>query len=325
MRVLVTGGAGFIGAHLVDELMERGYEVTVYDNLSWGREEFLREHFGKENFKFVRGDLLDPQALKEAVRGQDFVHHLAANPDIRRGPEQPDLDLKQNVFATFNLLEAMRSEGVRSLSFSSSSTVYGEARALPTPEDYGPLLPISLYGASKLAAEALISAYCHTFGFRAWIFRFANIVGPRQTHGVIVDFLEKLRRNWRELEVIGDGNQTKDYLYISDAVDATMLVLKRGRLEGEAYNVGSGESLTVREIVEMILEAVGLKGLTGVVYTGKSWAGDVPVTLADVSRLRRIGFEPKVHVREGLGMFIEWYEGNYGKVGRDATFGWTTI
>jgi UDP-glucose 4-epimerase len=177
------------------------------------------------------------------------------------------------------------------------------------------LRPISNYGASKVAGEVYCQSYCSLYGIRTASLRYYNVYGPRSRKGVMFDLLEKLRGNWRELEVIGDGNQRKDYLYISDAVEATMLVLGRGKLEGEAYNIGSGKSVTVREIVEMILEAVGLRGLTNVVYTGKSWAGDVPVTLADISRLRKMGFEPEVSVRQGLGMFIEWYEENYGNVG----------
>ena len=322
-RALVTGAAGFIGSHVVERLLSEGVEVVGFDSFTNGYEENLAGVLGRPDFRLVRADIRDRDRLLEACRGVDLIVHMAAQPSVARSTEEPLEDFEVNALGTLNVLECARRCDVKTFLFASSSTVYGVAE-VPTPEDH-PLRPISNYGASKVAGEAYCQSYCSLYGMRAASLRYYNVYGPRSRKGVMFDLLEKLRRNWRKLEVIGDGNQRKDYLYISDAVEATMLVLKRGRLEGEAYNVGSGESLTVREIVEMILEAVGLKGLTGVVYTGKSWAGDVPVTLADVSRLRRIGFEPKVHVREGLGMFIEWYEGNYGKVGRDATFGWTTI
>jgi len=300
MKVLVTGGAGFIGSHLVDELLRRGLEVTVYDNLSWGKEEFLREHFGKENFRFVRGDLLDFRALAEVMKGQDFVYHLAANPDIRRGPEQPDLDLKQNTLATFNLLEAMRLRSVRYLSFSSSSTVYGEARVLPTPEDYGPLLPISLYGASKLAAEGLISAYCHTFGFRAWIFRFANIVGPRQTHGVIVDFLEKLRRNPNKLEILGDGSQNKSYLWVKDCVEAMLLAVERSEGGPDIFNLGNTDRLSVRRIAEIVCEETGLRPSFRFTGGRRGWVGDVPEMMLDIRKILSLGWRPRYSSEEAV-------------------------
>jgi UDP-glucose 4-epimerase len=300
MRVLVTGGAGFIGAHLVDELLRRGHQVTVYDNLSSGREEFLREHFGKDNFRFVRGDLLDFRALAEVLKGKDFVYHLAANPDIRKGPEQPDFDFRQNVLATFNLLEAMRSNGVRCLSFSSSSTVYGEARTFPTPEDYGPLLPLSLYGAGKLAAEGLISAYCHTFGFKAWIFRFANIVGPRQTHGVIVDFLEKLRRNPSELEILGDGSQNKSYLWVKDCVEAMLLAVERSEGGPDVFNLGNTDRLTVRRIAEIVCEETGLHPSFRFGGGRRGWIGDVPEMMLDIRRIFSLGWRPRYSSEEAV-------------------------
>jgi len=300
MRVLVTGGAGFIGSHLVEELLRKGYQVTVYDNLSSGKEEFLREHLGRKNFKFVKGDLLDFRTLTEVVKGQDLVCHLAANPDIRKGSEQPDLDLKQNTLATFNLLEAMRLSEVRLLSFSSSSTVYGEAKLFPTPEDYGPLLPISLYGAGKLAAEGLISAYCHTFGFRAWIFRFANIVGPKQTHGVIVDFLEKLRRNPNELEILGDGNQTKSYLWVKDCVKGMLLAMERSEGELNVFNLGNVDRITVRRVAEIVCEETGLRPSFRFTGGRRGWPGDVPEMMLDITRICLLGWRPRYSSEEAV-------------------------
>ncbi len=300
MRILVTGGAGFIGSHLVERLLKEGHEVTVYDNLSWGKEAFLKDHLGEKNFRFIRGDLLDPPSLLEAVRGQELVHHLAANPDIRKGAEETDLDLRQNVLATFNLLEAMRSCGVKQLAFSSSSTVYGEARTLPTPEDYGPLIPISLYGASKLAAEGLISAYCHTFGFRAWIFRFANIVGPRQTHGVILDFIEKLRRDPEELEILGDGSQNKSYLWVEDCVEAMLLAVERSGENPAILNLGNEDRTTVRKVAEIVCEEMGLRPRFRFTGGGRGWVGDVPEMFLDITRIRSLGWKPRYSSEEAV-------------------------
>ena len=204
---LVTGGAGFIGSHLVDALVSRGINVRVFDNFSSGREEFLSHHQGTGKVEVVRGDLLNIDEVESAMSGIEMVHHLAANPDIRLGTEVTDTDLKQGTLATYNVLESMRKVGVNKISFSSSSAIYGEAEEMPTPETYGPVMPISLYGASKLGSEALITAWAGTFGANAWIHRFANIVGPRGTHGVIFDFIHKLKKDPSRLEVLGNGMQ----------------------------------------------------------------------------------------------------------------------
>lgn len=200
---LVTGGAGFIGSHLVDSLVSKGKRVRVLDNFSSGREEFLSHHSGSGVVEVVRGDLLDIDSVRSAMAAVETVHHMAANPDIRLGTSVTDTDLRQGTIATYNVLESMRLEGVSRISFSSSSAVYGEASQMPTPETYGPILPISLYGASKLASEALITAWCGTFGAKSWVHRFANIVGPRGTHGVIYDFVHKLKDDSSRLEVLG--------------------------------------------------------------------------------------------------------------------------
>ena len=300
MRVLVTGGAGFIGSHLVEELLGRGHQVTVYDNLSSGREEFLSRFLEGGRLRLVKGDLLDFPSLKKAMEGQEFVHHLAANPDIRKGPEQTDLDLRHNTVGTFHVLEAMRLSSVRYLSFSSSSTVYGEARTFPTPEGYGPLLPISLYGAGKLAAEGLISAYCHTFGFRAWIFRFANIVGPRQTHGVIVDFIEKLRRNPNELEILGDGSQNKSYLWVKDCVEAMLLAVERSEGGPDVFNLGNTDRLTVRRIAEIVCEEMGFRPSFRFTGGRRGWVGDVPEMMLDIRRILSLGWRPRYSSEEAV-------------------------
>ncbi|MEM4729507.1 MAG: NAD-dependent epimerase/dehydratase family protein [Thermoplasmata archaeon] len=301
LRHFVTGGAGFIGSHLVDRLMEEGEEVTVYDNLSSGREEFIAHHSGKKGFRFVKADLLDVEALREAMRGHDIVHHLAANPDIRLGTSSPEVDLKQGVLATFNVLEAMRLTGVGKLAFSSSSVVYGEAERIPTPEDYGPLKPISIYGAAKLGAEGLITAYCHTFGMRAWIFRFANVIGPRSTHGVIYDFIRKLRANPRELEILGDGKQRKAYLLVGDCVNAMLHVIAHADDDVNIYNLGCEDQISVTRIAEIVVEEMGLEGVR-FRYTGgeRGWKGDVRAMLLSIDRLKALGWRPGTTSEEAV-------------------------
>jgi len=300
MKILVTGGAGFIGSHLVDQLMQRGHKVTVFDNLSSGRKKFISHHLNKKNFKFIKADILDFENVKKAMRGQELVHHLAANPDIRYGIEHPDYDLKQNTMTTFNVLEAMRLNGVKKISFSSSSVVYGEAEKIPTPEDYGPPTPISLYGASKLAAEGLITAYCHTFGFQSWIFRFANIVGKRQTHGVIVDFIEKLKKNPHELEILGDGRQSKSYLLVEECVDAMLFAVEKSSEKVNIFNLGSKDQVSVARIAEILCEEVGFNPKLRYTGTERGWPGDVPRMMLDVKKINRLGWDAKHSSEEAV-------------------------
>ena len=238
-RILVTGGAGFIGSHLVDELINRGNEVVVYDNFSSGKKEFLDASLSTGKVKLIEGDLLDLEFLTEAMKGIELVYHLAANPDIRLGTTVTDTDLKQGTIATYNVLESMRINGCKNIAFSSSSVVYGEAKLMPTPEDYGPLFPISLYGASKLGSEGLISAWVGTFGIKAWIFRFANIIGSRGTHGVIFDFIHKLKKDPTRLEVLGNGLQEKSYMEVIDCSRAMIHVVENFNEDLNYVNLGS--------------------------------------------------------------------------------------
>ena len=290
---LVTGGAGFIGSHLVDTLVAQGKKVRVYDNFTSGREEFLAHHHGSGMVEIIKGDLLDFDMLKSAMEGVETVHHLAANPDIRLGTEVTDTDLRQGTVATYNVLEAMRNTGVKRISFSSSSAIYGEANEMPTPETYGPVKPISLYGASKLASEALITAWCGTFGAKSWIHRFANIVGPRGTHGVIYDFIHKLKKDPSRLEVLGNGLQEKSYMSAEDCVRAMAHIVDGTDEAINLYNLGTGDTCSVRRIAEIVVEESGLKGVS-IEYTGgdRGWAGDVPKTSLDVEYLFSTGFEP---------------------------------
>tara|TARA_B100000575_G_scaffold175925_1_gene141055 strand:- start:3442 stop:4383 length:942 start_codon:yes stop_codon:yes gene_type:complete len=298
---LVTGGAGFIGSHLVDALVSQGIRVRVFDNFSSGREEFLSHHEGTDMVEVVRGDLLNLDEIKSAMSGVEMVHHLAANPDIRLGTEVTDTDLRQGTLATYNVLESMREEGVSRISFSSSSAIYGEANQMPTPETYGPVMPISLYGASKLGSEALITAWAGTFGADAWIHRFANIVGPRGTHGVIFDFIHKLKRDPSRLEVLGNGLQEKSYMSAEDCVRAMIHLVDYCERSVSLYNLGTGDTCSVRRIAEIVVEESGLEGVS-IEYTGgdRGWAGDVPKTSLEVSQLLSTGFKPEMASEDAI-------------------------
>lgn len=315
MKILVTGGAGFIGFHLVDRLMEEGHEVRVLDDLSAGNLENLKRWIDHERFEFIRGDMRRGEACEKAVKEVEAVFHLAANPEVRIGAQSPELLYETNVLITYNLLEAMRKEGVKILAFTSSSTVYGEAQKLPTPEDYGPLEPISVYGGAKLAAEALISGYAHTFDMKAITFRLANIIGKRSNHGVIYDFINKLKKNPERLEILGDGTQRKSYLHVSDTVDAMVYLfnefLKEAKIY-DVYNIGNEDWITVKEIAEIVSREMGLSPefyFTGGVDGGRGWKGDVKIMLLSIEKAKAKGWKPKMNsyqavektVRELLG------------------------
>lgn len=306
MKVLVTGGAGFIGSHLVDKLMEEGHEVRVLDDLSAGDLRNIEQWIGHERFEFINGDMRDPEVVIEAVKGVDAVFHLAANPEVRIGSQSPELLYETNVLITYNLLEAMRKEGVKLLAFTSSSTVYGEAEKLPTPEDYGPMEPISVYGGAKLAAEALISGYAHTFDMKAIVFRLANIIGKRSNHGVIYDFINKLKANPNRLEILGDGTQRKSYLHVSDTVEAMVHLFREFLKEEKAfdvYNIGSEDWITVVEIAEIVSKEMGLSPefyFTGGVDGGRGWKGDVKVMLLSIEKAKGKGWKPKMNSRQAV-------------------------
>jgi UDP-glucose 4-epimerase len=298
MRYFVTGGAGFVGSHLVDRLMkEKGAEVTVYDNLTGGRLDFIEQYKMRKNFTFIKGDLQDLETLDKVMKGQDIIHHLAANPDVRTGEKNPTLDIDLGIKITSNVLEAMRLNDISKIAFSSSSVVYGEAEKFPTPEDYGPLMPISMYGAAKLGCEALITAYCHTFGFRSWIYRFANVIGPRGTHGILVDLIKKLKKDPKKLEILGNGKQKKSYLTVEECVDAIIFIMNKARESVNIYNLGSDDQITVKRISEIVVEELGLDAKkVKFQYTGgeRGWAGDVRFMLLDTKKIQKLGWKPKL-------------------------------
>ena len=304
-RVLVTGGAGFIGSHLVDALMEREAFVTVLDDLSNGSLENLSLWLKHPKFNFINGDCLNREDITKAIRRCEIVFHMAANPDVRVGETDTRIHLEQNVIATHNLLEEMRkSETANFIVFASTSTVYGETTVIPTPEDYGPLKPISLYGASKLASEAFISAYCGMFNMKGIVYRLANIVGPRSRHGVIWDFIQKLMVNPEELEILGDGTQTKAYLLIDDCIDAMLLGLEKAQEDFEIFNVGPEDQVNIRTIAKIVTENMELRDVKFryriAAEGGRGWKGDVKIMLLEVSRLKKLGWGPKHNSLESV-------------------------
>lgn len=313
MRIFVTGGTGFIGSHLIDRLANMG-AVTVYDNLSSGKKEFIEHQLSRGDFEFIQADLLEFDALRKAMETHDVVFHMAANPEARAGIEDTNLDLKQGTIATYNVLEAMRLNGIKKIVFASSSTVYGEAPVEPTPEDYGPLQPISLYGASKLAGEGLITAFCHLFNMQAWLFRFTNVVGARATHGVILDFINKLKRNPEELEILGDGTQEKPYIYVEDCVDGILYGFQNSNGQVNVFNLGSSSSTRVNTIARMLIEEMGLAEVK-FKYTGgnRGWPGDVPQVRFDTLRMEKLGWKPKYTSNEAVCQAIRDILGEPGQ------------
>ena len=290
---LITGGAGFIGSHLVDRLVQIG-KVTIYDNLSSGKMEFISHNLKNGKATLVEADLLDLDKLTNCMKSHDVVFHLAANPEARAGLENTRLDLEQETVATYNVLEAMRSNGIKQILFSSSGTVYGDTPVIPLKESYGPVLPISLYGAGKLACEGLTSAFCHIFEMQGWIFRFANIVGGRGTHGVIFDFVHKLKKNPKELEILGDGKQEKPYLLVDELIDGMLLAYKNAKEDLNLFSLGTETSVSVNEIADIVVEEMGLKNVE-YKYTGGSrgFPGDVPQIRFDTTKINQLGWRAK--------------------------------
>lgn len=306
MNIFVTGGAGFIGSNLCSFLLKGGHRVTAYDNLLLGRKEFL-EGFGRHpRFKFIEADLLDRDRLIGEIGGHELVFHMAANSDISRGAEQTDLDLNLGTIATYNVLEAMRQGGVKEIIFASTSAVYGDSpRVVPTPEDCGPLFPISFYGASKLACEALVSAFSHNYGVRGWTFRLANIIGRNGTHGAAFDFVHRLKKDPSVLKVFGDGTQAKPYLHVADCIEGMWFGYEHARGELSCFNLTVPSATTVREIAERVLQEMGFKD-AAIEYTGgdRGWRGDVPQVRLDGAKLSALGWRPRLGSDEAVALGV---------------------
>lgn len=304
-KIFITGGAGFVGSNLVSRLIKRN-RVTAYDNLTSGKKDYLKEHLRKPNFQLIIGDLLDFKKLKKVIKGYDLVIHLASNPDIAKSLKDPSLDLNQGIIATFNVLEAMRLNNVRKIIYPSGSGVYGDQGTKYTAEDFGPLLPTSMYGASKLAAEGLISAFCYLYKMQSWIFRPANIVGRNQTHGVAYDFIRKLKKNPKQLEILGDGTQSKSYIYIDDLTDAVFLAVNKSKEKVNLFNLASDGFTTVRTIAKLVVKEMGLKNVR-FKYTGgdRGWKGDVPKVRLDIKKIKKLGWKPKLDSNEAVRQSIK--------------------
>jgi UDP-glucose 4-epimerase len=310
LRAFVTGAAGFIGSTLVDRLLADGHDVTGFDNFSTGQEQFISGAQLNPRYRMVRADLLDRDALRAAMAGSEVVFHLAANADVRFGTDHPRRDLEQNTIATWNVLEAMRTQGIRRIAFSSTGSVYGEAAVIPTPEDCPFPVQTSLYGASKVAAEGLIQAYCEGYGMQSCIFRFVSIMGERYTHGHVFDFYKQLLEHPGELRVLGNGAQRKSYLYVQDCVDAILLALERASTPVSIFNLGTDEYCQVSQSIQWICERLGLRPVLQ--YTGgdRGWIGDNPFIFLDCARIRALGWRPKLTIQQAVLCTLEYLQAN---------------
>tara|TARA_E500000331_G_scaffold331874_1_gene354578 strand:- start:450 stop:1406 length:957 start_codon:yes stop_codon:yes gene_type:complete len=310
VRALVTGAAGFIGSHLVDRLLAAGHEIVGYDNFSTGQRPFLNDALENPHFQLIEADLLEESSLIDAMVGVDFVWHLAANADVRFGTDHPRRDLEQNTIATSNVLEAMRCHKVQNIAFSSTGSIYGEVEVIPTPEDCPMPVQTSLYGASKLACEGLISAYCEGFGMRGWIFRFVSILGERYTHGHIFDFYRKLLDDPSTLHILGNGQQRKSYLYIHDCLDAMFRAVDRSPGVVTVLNVGTDEYVEVNDSVDVITEHLGMTPTRTYAGGERGWIGDNPFIFLDCQRMRSLGWQPSQTIRDGILKTLIWLQQN---------------
>ncbi len=309
MKVMVTGGAGFIGSHIVGELARRGNVVIVYDNLSTGFIRHIQPTLSSGKVTFIQGDILDLQSLTLAMKGASKVFHLAANADVRGGMANTNIDLEQNTIGTHKVLEAMRQCGANEIVFTSSATIYGEPDVFPTPENYASQ-QTSLYGASKLSAEALIQAYSEYFGIRSYIFRFVSWIGERYSHGVIFDFVNKLRKNTSELDILGDGNQTKSYLHVEDGIRGIFMAIENFNSLKNIVNLGHSDFIKVTDLARIICRSMGLIEVK-LIFSGgvRGWLGDSPRVHLDISKLRSVGFMPQITIEEGVARTTRYSAG----------------
>lgn len=311
MKYFVTGGAGFIGSNMVDRLLQNeANEVTVYDNFVTGRREFLEYAMKNERFRLIEGDTQDLELLTSSMAGCEFVFHFAANADVRMGTEHPRKDLEQNTIATYNVLEAMRLNGIKKIGFSSTGSVYGEAAVIPTPEDAPFPIQTSLYGASKLACEGLIAAYCEGYDMKAYIFRFVSILGERYTHGHVFDFVKKLKEDSDRLFILGDGHQKKSYLYVQDCLDAILTVIEKADDRVNIYNLGTDEYCEVRDSASWIAQKLNVTPEFEYAGGTRGWIGDNPFIYLDTQKVRDLGWKPKYTIRQGVEKTVDYLTEN---------------
>ncbi len=310
MKYFVTGGAGFIGSNLCDLLLKKNHQVTIYDNFSTGKKKFIEKALASPNCNLVEADLLDINTLNQAISNHDIVVHLAANADVRFGSEDTRRDLEQNTIATSNLLDAMRINDIKKILFSSTGSIYGEARTIPTPENYEMPIQTSFYGASKLACEALIQAYCEAFGMQAWIFRFVSILGERYTHGHVYDFYKSLSKNKNTLKVLGDGEQKKSYLYVNDCIDYIYNSIQKSDEKINIFNLGTNEFVTVKQSIQIICDQMKVSPKIETMGGNKGWIGDNPFIWLDCNKIFKLCGKPKVSINKGVQKTVEWLDQN---------------
>jgi UDP-glucose 4-epimerase len=300
MKVFITGGAGFIGSHLADKFLENGYEVVVYDSLVTGHKKFIEHNLKNARYTFVEGNVLDVNLVKKSSVGCDVVCHFQANADVRGGIHNTRIDLEQNIICTHNVLEAARENNIKKFLFASSATVYGEPSVFPTPENTQ-LIQTSLYGASKASAESLIQAYCEAFGMQGWIFRFVSFLGARYTHGVVFDFIKKLKANPGQLEILGDGGQRKSYLDVADGVEAMMVALHQAKNKINIFNLGNQEYMNVVTVADIICREMQLDNVK-YQFTGgtRGWIGDSPFVHLDIAQISALGWKPQHSIQDAV-------------------------
>ncbi len=310
MRYFITGCAGFIGSNLTDKLLKEGHEVIGFDNFSTGLDEFLIDAKKSSQFTLIKDDLLNREAVEKAMQNVDAVFHMAANADVRFGTNHPHKDLEQNTIATFHVLEGMRANGVKRIAFASTGSIYGEAETIPTPEHAPFPVQTSLYGASKLAAEGMIQAYCEGFNFQSYIFRFVSILGERYTHGHVFDFYKQLLQDPNKLMVLGNGKQRKSYLYIQDCLDAILFAMEKAQDKVNIFNLGTDEYCEVNNSIGWICNYLGFNPERS--YTGgeRGWIGDNPFIFLDTSKIRQLGWKPKLNIQEGVMQTIKYLHEN---------------
>ena len=306
MKILVTGGAGFIGSYIAEKLVENGTDTKVIDNLVTGKKENLSKCFDQDNFSFLEYDLGNLDGIENHLGDVDILFHFAADPEVRTGYSKPEDSFEQNIVNTFNLLQKIKQSKIKKIVFASSSSVYGDAKIIPTNEEYGPLSPISHYGASKLACEAMVSSFCHNYNIEGVILRLANVIGLRGRHGLIWDLVHKLKINQDELELLGDGKQTKSFIHISDAINGIFSSLNNLQDKVEVFNLGSEDSVEIMDVAKIVCKNMGLNeikiNLTGGVDDGRGWKGDIKIAHLDISKLKNLGWRPKLSSLEAADL-----------------------
>jgi UDP-glucose 4-epimerase len=309
-KIIVTGCAGFIGSNLVDFFLRKNFIILGIDNLSTGNKSFLVNAKKNRNFSFIKEDLLNFKKIVKYFKNIDLVVHLSANADVRSGPVHPRLDLEQNLLVTSNILESMRINNVKKIVFSSTGSIYGEAKKIPTPENTNFPIQTSLYGASKLACEGLISAYCEAYNMRTWIFRFVSILGERYTHGHVIDFYKSLKINNKLLKVLGDGNQKKSYLYVKDCIEAIFLAIKKSNNKINIFNLGTNEYCKVKNSIKWICNELNIKPKLDYKGGKRGWIGDNPFIFLDTKKIRSLGWKPKLTIQQSIVKTVKYLQHN---------------